>query len=183
MPFYVTCIRFEFVKSPEVTLRGWLGYAPSINKLMLLVQHQGARGRVCRETPEVADQPTSSQQVGRCWGHMTGRVEWSVGDPCMMATLFAHISHVPHLAANCIDVHHNCSTHFHWDWCMCILFQASINRWFRPAMRVAKLFLDAVAKSLGLLHVPWESVSTHHIQCWAILGYSWDTLTDWVILS
>ena len=31
---YSTCARFEFVKSPEVTLCGRLGYKPSINKWM-----------------------------------------------------------------------------------------------------------------------------------------------------
>ena len=30
--FYVTCVRFEFVKSHEVNLCGWRSYKPSINK-------------------------------------------------------------------------------------------------------------------------------------------------------
>ena len=32
MLFYVTCIRFEFVKSPEVSLCGWRGYNHSIKE-------------------------------------------------------------------------------------------------------------------------------------------------------
>ena len=31
----MTRVRFEFVKSPEVTLCGWRGYKPSINKLLV----------------------------------------------------------------------------------------------------------------------------------------------------
>ena len=30
--FYVTCLRFEFVKSLAMTLCGWWGYKPSLNK-------------------------------------------------------------------------------------------------------------------------------------------------------
>ena len=29
---YSVCVRFDLVKSPEVTLYGWLGYTPSMNK-------------------------------------------------------------------------------------------------------------------------------------------------------
>ena len=33
---YVTCVRFEVVKSPKVTLCGCQGYKPSINKSIVL---------------------------------------------------------------------------------------------------------------------------------------------------
>ena len=41
MLFYVTCVRFEFVKSPDVTLCSWRGYnlyKPSINKQTIIVE-------------------------------------------------------------------------------------------------------------------------------------------------
>ena len=36
---YSTCARFDLLKSPEVTLCGWLGCKPSINKYIMLVEY------------------------------------------------------------------------------------------------------------------------------------------------
>ena len=41
--FYVTCVKFEPVKSPEVTWCGWRGYKPSINKQTNKLYHRSNR--------------------------------------------------------------------------------------------------------------------------------------------